>query len=97
MGELRFDTFNFKKVLFLHNLMTNFQMNIDTFGQVNMMYACISVLRALSLKSGPQKIFHEYTVFESHLEERMKTEVYNKVRKITFTLFSYLILTNFGC
>jgi hypothetical protein len=54
-------------------------MNIDGFGQINMMYACITVLRALALKNGPQKIWHEYTQFESHLEERMKTEVYNKV------------------
>jgi hypothetical protein len=56
-------------------------MNIDTFGQINMMYACITVLRALALKNGPQKIWQEYTQFESHLEERMKTEVYNKVFK----------------
>ena len=44
-----------------------------------MMYACITVLRALALKNGPQKIWNEYTQFESHLEERMKTEVYHKV------------------
>lgn len=55
-------------------------MTVDTFGQINMMYSCIAVLRALALKNGPQKIFQEYTQFESHLEERMKTEVYNKVK-----------------
>jgi len=34
-----------------------FQMAVDTFGQLNMMYSCITVLRALALKNGPQKIF----------------------------------------
>ena len=49
------------------------------YGQVNMMYACITVLRALALLDGPQNIWKDYTKFESHLEERMKTEVYTKV------------------
>jgi hypothetical protein len=47
-----------------------------------MMYACITVLRALALKEGPSKIWEDYTRFDSHLEQRMKTEVYTKVRKI---------------
>ena len=63
-----------------------FQIDIDTFGQVNMMYSCIAVLRALALKNGPQKIFQEYTQFESHLNERMKTEIYNKVRNRPSTM-----------
>jgi hypothetical protein len=45
-----------------------------------MMYACITVLRALALQDGPSEIWKDYTKFESHLEERMKTEVYTKVR-----------------
>ena len=52
------------------------------YGQVNMMYACITVLRALALLDGPQNIWKDYTKFESHLEERMKTEVYTKVNKL---------------
>ena len=47
-----------------------------------MMYACITVLRALSLMDGPKKIWNDYTKFESHLEERLKTEVYTKVISI---------------
>ena len=53
---------------------------MDKYGQINMMYACITVLRALALKEGPQNIWKDYTKFESHLEERMKTEVYTKVQ-----------------
>ncbi len=45
-----------------------------------MMYACITVLRALSLMEGPQEVWKDYTKFCSHLGERMKTEVYTKVR-----------------
>ena len=52
------------------------------YGQVNMMYACITVLRALALLDGPQNIWKDYTKFESHLEERMKTEVYTKVNRL---------------
>ena len=52
------------------------------YGQVNMMYACITVLRALALLDGPQNIWKDYTKFESHLEERMKTEVYTKVNML---------------
>ena len=53
---------------------------MDKYGQINMMYACITVLRALALKEGPQNIWKDYTKFESHLEERMKTEIYTKVQ-----------------
>ena len=78
-------------------------MKVEHFGQINMMYACITVLRALGLKEGPRKIWEDYTRclhfytdwisflsfpihspvprFDSHLEERMKTPVYNKVNK----------------
>ena len=52
-----------------------------------MMYACITVLRALSLMDGPKKIWNDYTKFESHLEERLKTEVYTKVIMICSTEF----------
>ena len=52
---------------------------MDQFGQINMMYACITVLRALSLKEGSSEVWKDYTQFESHLEERMKTEIYTKV------------------
>ena len=47
-----------------------------------MMYASITVLRALALIDGPKRIWNDYTKFESHLEERMKTEVYTKVSLI---------------
>jgi hypothetical protein len=56
------------------------------FGQINMMYSCITVLRALSLREGSQKIWTEYTKFESHLQERMGTPVYTKVN--AFFMFS---------
>ena len=56
------------------------------YGQVNMMYACITVLRALALLDGPQNIWKDYTKFESHLEERMKTEVYTKVNRLLILL-----------
>ena len=39
-------------------------MQIDSYGQYNMMYACITVLRALSLKEGPSKVWEDYTRFE---------------------------------
>ena len=78
------------------------RVKVEHFGQINMMYACITVLRALGLKEGPRKIWEDYTKylhlmltkfffsvaihspvprFDSHLEERMKTPVYNKVNK----------------
>lgn len=56
------------------------------FGQINMMYSCITVLRALSLREGSQKIWTEYTKLESHLQERMGTPVYTKVN--AFFMFS---------
>ena len=61
---------------------TGVKVQIDSFGSINMMYACISVLRALALKSGPSQVWKDYTKFDSHLEERMKTEIYTKVQKI---------------
>ena len=42
------------------------------------MYSSITILRALALKSNSQA-WKEFTLFGSHLEERMKTEVYTKV------------------
>ncbi len=54
-------------------------MQVEAFGQYNMMYACITVLRALALQDGPCKVWQDYTDFDSHLEQRMKTEVYTKV------------------
>ncbi len=54
---------------------------MENFGQINMMYACITVLRALSMMDGPQQVWKDYTKFYSHLNERMKTEVYTKVRR----------------
>ena len=61
---------------------TGVKVQIDSFGSINMMYACISVLRALALKSGPSQVWRDYTKFDSHLEERMKTEIYTKVQKL---------------
>ena len=57
------------------------KVEVGNYGRVNMMYACITVLRALSLMDGPSSVWRDYTAFCSHLEERMKTEVYTKVRK----------------
>merc|ERR1712223_476205 len=57
------------------------KVKVEHFGQVNMMYSCITVLRALALREGSQKIWKEYTQFESHLEERMPTPIYSKVNK----------------
>ena len=59
-----------------------------------MMYACITVLRALALKEGPSQIWKDYTRFDSHLEQRMKTEVYTKVNKekVVFFIHHYLRL-----
>ena len=39
------------------------KVQVDSFGQFNMMYACITVLRALSLKEGPSKVVvHHLTI-----------------------------------
>ena len=38
-------------------------MKVEHFGQINMMYACITVLRALGLKEGPRKIWEDYTKY----------------------------------
>ena len=59
-----------------------------------MMYACITVLRALALREGSPKVWKEYTKFESHLEERMGTQVYTKVNKekVVFFIQHYLKL-----
>ena len=37
------------------------RVKVEHFGQINMMYACITVLRALGLKEGPRKIWEDYT------------------------------------
>ena len=57
-----------------------------------MMYACITILRALALVDGPRKIWEDYTKFDSHLQERIKTPVYNKVNKekVVFFIHQYL-------
>ena len=64
----------------------------ETFGTINMMYASIAVLRVLALKTGPSQIWKDYTKFESHLEERMKTEIYTKVRKILLFPLLHVVL-----
>ena len=64
---------------------------MEVYGQINMMYACITVLRALALMDGPQNIWMDYTKFESHLEERMQTEVYTKVKTTLIYLLKNLI------
>ena len=47
-----------------------------------MMYSVITVLRALALREGSEKIWKEYTKFDSHLAERMPTPIYSKVNKV---------------
>ena len=47
-----------------------------------MMYSVITVLRALALREGSEKIWKEYTKFDSHLAERMPTPIYSKVCKL---------------
>ena len=37
------------------------RVRVEHFDQINMMYACITVLRALGLKEGPRKIWEDYT------------------------------------
>ena len=39
------------------------RVKVEHFGQINMMYACITVLRALGLKEGPRKIWEDYTKY----------------------------------
>ena len=53
-----------------------------------MMYSVITVLRALALREGSEKIWKEYTKFDSHLAERMPTPIYSKVNKIHLTLLN---------
>jgi len=74
------------------------RVKVEHFGQINMMYACITVLRALGLKEGPRKIWEDYTKFDSHLEERMKTPVYNKVNKekVVFFILKYLNIQRYS-
>ena len=83
--------FVFKHIFFQYFI---FQAKIEVFGQVNMMYACITVLRALALREGSQKVWKEYTKFESHLQDRMDTPVYSKVNKekVVFFIQHYLKL-----
>ena len=68
------------------------RIKVEHFDQINMMYACITVLRALALQDGPRKIWEDYTKFDSHLQERIKTPVYNKVNKekVVFFIHRYL-------
>ncbi|TRY80691.1 hypothetical protein TCAL_09011 [Tigriopus californicus] len=68
------------------------KVKVDSFGQVNMMYACITVLRALALQDGPQEVWKDYTRFESHLDKRMKTEIYTKVNKEKVVYFIHYFL-----
>jgi hypothetical protein len=65
---------------------------MEVYGQINMMYACITVIRALALMDGPQNIWMDYTKFESHLEERLKTEVYTKVNILTHSFIDLVYL-----
>ena len=69
---------------------TGVKPQFETFGTINMMYASIAVLRVLALKTGPSQIWKDYTKFESHLEERMKTEIYTKVRKKIYSFLFYM-------
>jgi len=57
-----------------------------------MMYACITVLRALGLLDGSKKIWDDYMKFDSHLNERIKTPMYQKVNKekVVFFIHHYL-------
>eukprot|EP00095_Tigriopus_kingsejongensis_P008719 maker-scaffold352_size199037-snap-gene-0.46 protein:Tk08719 transcript:maker-scaffold352_size199037-snap-gene-0.46-mRNA-1 annotation:"protein isoform a" len=68
------------------------KVNVESFGQVNMMYACITVLRALALQDGAQTIWKDYTKFESHLDKRMETEIYTKVNKEKVVYFIHYFL-----
>ncbi|XP_040572968.1 SET domain-containing protein SmydA-8 [Lepeophtheirus salmonis] len=66
------------------------KVNIDAFGTANMMYACITVLRALSLKNDHK--WQEYLKFDSHLNERMPTQVYQQVNKEKVVFFIHYFL-----
>jgi len=57
------------------------KVKVENYGQVNMMYSVITVLRALALREGSEKIWKEYTKFDSHLAERMPTPIYSKINK----------------
>jgi len=74
------------------------RIKVEHFDQINMMYACITVLRALALMDGPKKIWEEYTKFDSHLEERIKTPIYNKVNKekVCFFILHYLNIKRYS-
>ena len=74
------------------------RIKVEHFEQVNMMYACITVLRALALKDGPRKIWEDYTKFDSHLPERLKTTIYNKVNKekVCFFILHYLNIKRYS-
>merc|ERR1719481_1329173 len=74
------------------------RIKVEHFGQTNMMYACITVLRALGLHDGPRKIWEEYTQFDSHLSERIKTPVYSKVNKekVVFFILHYLNIQRYS-
>ncbi|XP_023326741.1 uncharacterized protein LOC111700149 isoform X2 [Eurytemora carolleeae] len=68
------------------------KVNVEVFNQTNMMYACITVIRALALQDGPKKVWEDYVKFDSHLDERIKTPIYNKVNKekVVFFMHHYL-------
>ena len=85
-----FTGYNFSISFFLQT--TGVKPQFETFGTINMMYASIAVLRVLALKTGPSQIWKDYTKFESHLEERMKTEIYTKVRKILLFPLLHVVL-----
>jgi len=74
------------------------RIKVEHFDQINMMYACITVLRALALQDGPRKIWEDYTKFDSHLQERIKTPVYNKVNKekVVFFIHRYLNIQRYS-
>jgi len=68
------------------------RIKVEVFDQTNMMYACITVLRALSLLDGSKKIWDDYVKFDSHLQERIKTPMYSKVNKekVVYFIHHYL-------
>merc|ERR1711892_210123 len=74
------------------------RIKVEHFDQINMMYACITILRALALVDGPGKIWEDYTKFDSHLQERIKTPVYNKVNKekVVFFIHQYLNIQRYS-
>merc|ERR1712106_1014623 len=74
------------------------RIKVEHFDQINMMYACITILRALALVDGPRKIWEDYTKFDSHLQERIKTPVYNKVNKekVVFFIHQYLNIQRYS-